>query len=256
LKNLVAEFSTGLMAPFKGIETIFGNPKVRHAAILPFIVVLVVFVVGAVVGLPFLFDAVLWVANATVEAIGVDASSPWAITLYWIFVLISLPVAICALLLALFLSSQLLATPFYAFLAERALLEAGLKEQESLPVWRWLMSNAHLFFVAIVKVLVYALLGTSFLIMSLLPGVGIFAAFGLLLMAAFDIVDISLDALNLGLRARLRFFQEELAAISGLAAMLGLVFLIPGLNFFLFPAAIVGSSEIIARSRRFEKRGK
>lgn len=244
------------MAPFKGVETIFKNAKIRHAAILPFLVVMVIFVLGAVVGLPLLFEAVPWIAHATVEAIGVDLSSRAATTLYWLFVLISFPVAICALLLTLFLVSQLAATPFYAFLAERNLREAGLKGQEPMAAWQWLKNNLHLIFVAIVKVVIYALLGVSLLVLSLLPGLGVFAAFGLLLMAAFDIVDISLDALNLGLRERLQFFQEELAAISGLAAMLGLVFLIPGLNFFLFPAAIVGSSEIIARSRRFENHGK
>lgn len=255
MKSAFVSFSIGVSVPFKGVERIFANPKIRHAAVIPFMVVLVVFLIGAVTGLPLLFEVVPWVAHATVEAVGVAAGSAGATGLYWLFILLTTPVAVFSLLLVLFLLSQLVAAPFYALLAERSLQQAGLHREVPFGLWRWLKTNLHLFLIAIGKVAVYVVLGVSLLIVSLIPGVGVIGAFGLLLMAAFDIVDFSLEAMQLGLRERLRFFQEEFFAISGLAAILGLVFLVPGLNFFLFPASIVGSSEIIARSRRFQKRG-
>jgi len=255
VRTAAGDFMTGLMVPLRGIELIFTRPRIRHAAIIPFIVVLAVFLIGTVVGLPFLFQLVPALAHAALAFAGVATASggeltSFAAVLYWVLVLISLPVGVFALLFVLFLVSQLIAAPFYAILAERVLVETGMKADQTFRPGAWLLTNLRLFGVALVKVSIFAVLGGALFLFSLIPGLGLFAAFGLLMMTAYDIADVSFEALEMGLRERFRFFRDEIAAFAGLAAGLGLVFMIPGLNFFLFPAAIAGTSAILARARR------
>jgi CysZ protein len=244
-------FLIGVRAPLKGLELIIKKPKIRHAAIIPFMVVMVIFFLGAILGIPFLFQLVPAIAKQALLLMDIAQTTVLASILYWGLILISLPVALFGLLFALFLCSQLLAAPFYALLAEKVLVETGLRVEEPFRVGEWLRSNSHLAVVALIKVTLFAFLGIVLFVLSFIPGVGVFSAAGLLLMTTFDIADVSFEALKMGLRERLHFFRDEFPAFVGLATSLALIFLIPGLNFFLFPAAIAGVSEILlfVRSR-------
>lgn len=250
----LSAFLTGFASPAKGLELILRRPRVRHAAIVPFVAVLFVFVIGIFAGIPALYHLIPSVTHMILLKLGLVDMTTLERVLYYGIILLTAPVAVFGLLFALFLVSQLLAAPFYALLAERVLIDTRLLAEKPFRAGDWLRTNSHLLAVAVVKVAVFAVLGITLLLFSVVPGFGLVSAFGLLLMTAFDVADISFEALKMGFRERLRFFRDEFASFAGLACALGLIFLIPGLNFFLFPAAIAGVSEIL-RFARDRKRG-
>jgi uncharacterized protein involved in cysteine biosynthesis len=51
---------------------------------------------------------------------------------------------------------------------------------------------------------------------------------------------------------RFAFFRQHFAVFVGLGVSLGLVFLIPGLNFFVLPASVAGGADLV---RRLSKQG-
>ncbi len=131
-------FLVGIKAPLKGLELIIRKPKIRHAAIIPFALVMLVFLIGSILGIPYLFQLVPAIATQALLIIGVTQSSNLAALLYWALILISSPVALFGLLFLLFLFSQLLAAPFYALLAERVLVDTGLLIEEPFHFGNWL----------------------------------------------------------------------------------------------------------------------
>jgi uncharacterized protein involved in cysteine biosynthesis len=248
----LAKFRTGFSAPLRGLELIFANPRVRHAAIIPFALVLFTFMIGIFFGLQALYLLIPWLANTAIIASGITTATFGASVIYYVLISIAAPVGVFALLFMLYLISQLIAAPFYAILAERVLIEKGLIPDRPFRFKEWANVSAHLFAVSLGKVVIFGAAAAVLFIISFIPGLGILSAFGFLLMTAFDVVDISLEALRMGLKERMRFFRAELPAFVGLACTLGLVFLIPGLNFLLFPASIAGAHGIIAQSLAYK----
>jgi uncharacterized protein involved in cysteine biosynthesis len=67
---------------------------------------------------------------------------------------------------------------------------------------------------------------------------------------ATDCLDYSLETLEYRLRARFRYYSKNFGQISGFTVGLGLTFLVPGLSFFLMPAAIVGAAHLVANNEK------
>lgn len=246
MKEFLDSFYVGLKAPLKGAELIFSKPRIRHAAIVPFFIVMVTYVIGAFLGLPSLFHFIPWLANMAIATAGLTKATFGAKFLYYILIIIAVPVGTFSLFFALYLVSQFMAAPFYAILVDRVLIESGLKSDQPFDLLVWIKTSTHLLAVSFSKILIFGLFGLILLVLSLLPGFGLLSAFGFLLMTAYDVVDLSLEGIGMGLRKRISFFRSEFPTFMGLALTLGLVFLIPGLNFFLFPASISGGPSIIS----------
>lgn len=249
MSEVLDSLLTGLVAPVKGLELIFRNPRVRHSAILPFAIVLITFLLGIFFGLPVLFKLIPWLANKTIATAGLTAASVAAKFFYYGLIAMAVPVGVFALLFAVYLASQLLAAPFYALLAERALAESGVLGQRPFRFKAWLKVSLRLLLVAWLKTMLFGVVGGLLFVLSFIPGLGLFSAYGFLLMAAYDIVDISMDAMHFRFGERILFFKRHFPAFFGLATTLGLVFFIPGLNFLLFPASIAGAHVIFARAK-------
>lgn len=243
-------FGQGFLSPIRGLELIASNRRVRRLAIVPFALTFLVFIAGVFLGLPFIVHLIPFIAQNGVNAIGFATGSFGFIAMYWLVTVLAWPVAAFALLFVLFLISRLLATPFYSLLAERVLIERKLKPDDPFALSVWLRTLVPLMIVAIVKTVLFLIVGAMLFVLSFIPGLGAVTAFGFLLMAAFDVVDLSMEAMQMSLGERLKLFASEIPAFSGLAAAMGLVFLLPGLNFFLFPAAVAGGSEIIRRGSK------
>lgn len=243
--RLIKEFLLGFSSPFKGIELILSNRGLFWTAVLPFSITALIFILGLFFGFPLLAQLIPSLTLQSLLLIGVGNAGFWHSILYWVVVVLAWPAAIFALFYSLFLVTRLIATPFYAFLAERVLISRNLIEDRPFEMWDWVVTNWRLMGVALIKVFVFAIVGLVLFLLSFFPGFGLISAFGYLLMAAFDVVDISFEGMRLSFKERLSFFQNELPCFFGLASAMGLVFLVPGLNFFLFPAAVAGASEII-----------
>jgi uncharacterized protein involved in cysteine biosynthesis len=104
-----------------------------------------------------------------------------------------------------------------------------------------------MFGVSVLRGFLFGLLGAVLFVFSFVPGLGLLTGFCFLVLVAFDICDYALEALQMNLSERIYFFRRHIAVMVGLGAIMGLVFLVPGLNFFLFPAAVAGAADVVRR---------
>lgn len=243
--KFISAFFIGFSSPFKGLQLILSNRRLFRTALLPFLLTAAVFIAGLIMGFPLLAYYIPLMTIGSLSYIGVGGGSIWYTILYWVIAVLVWPAAIFGLFYALFLASRLIAAPFFAYLAEHVLIERGLIEDRPFEFVDFIVTNWRLLGVSLFKVLIFLLLGFCLFILSFFPGLGLLTGFGYLLMAAFDVVDMSFEGMRLSFDERVQVFREELPSFFGLAMVMGLVFLVPGLNFFLFPAAVAGGSEII-----------
>jgi uncharacterized protein involved in cysteine biosynthesis len=90
-------------------------------------------------------------------------------------------------------------------------------------------------------------MGGVLFVFTFIPIFSTLAGICFLMLAAADISDYALEVLELKLSQRVRFFLDHFAVFLGFGMTMGVVFLIPGLNFFLLPASVAGASELVSR---------
>lgn len=141
-----------------------------------------------------------------------------------------------------FLGQSIIAVPFYALLAERALFILGLKQEEPFQFSRWLKHSLRMLRVSLIKSLLFLVLGATLFALSFVPVVNVAAMFGTLLILSFDLLDYSFEALHYGFRQRVRFAGSHKRMWAGMAVGLGLTMFAPGLTFVIAPGAVVGAA--------------
>jgi CysZ protein len=240
--TVLGKFTQGLGSFFRGFGLLLRTPGLWPYSITPFLI-----------GMGLLIWGLVWAFShlgVLVEAALLTLASLSGLyfsVLYWLALILVWPAFVLALFFFVFLISKVIASPFNALLAERALLQLGHIEDRPCRLGPWLRVSARMLVVSFVKAVVFAVLGIVLLLLSFVPVLNVAAAFGFLLIVAFDSADYSFEALQMGFRARIRYFFAHFAEFSGFATSLGLVFFIPGFNFFLFPAAVAGGSNLISR---------
>ncbi|MCM2280500.1 MAG: EI24 domain-containing protein [Bdellovibrionaceae bacterium] len=242
MKDASVHFIDGFSSSFRGLKALARTRRLWPYALAPF-------VIGAAllgVGLSWAFTNLgPWINGwATGAAVVPEALRS---TVYWLVVILLWPVCLVAIFYGVFIATKILAAPFHALLAERALMEFDALQDRPFQFGPWVRVSVRMLRVSIVKALLFAVLGLFLFAVSFVPVLNVFAAFGFLLIVAFDSTDYSFEALQMGFRDRLGFFRRHFFYFCGLAASLGLVFFIPGFNFFLFPAAVVGGSDLVSR---------
>lgn len=70
------------------------------------------------------------------------------------------------------------------------------------------------------------------------------------LVVAWDLLDYPLGLRGLGVRARIRFCTEHLAAVSGLGLAAGALLLVPGLGLLVIPIGVVGATRLVVLSEK------
>jgi CysZ protein len=240
-------FAIGALTLSRGLSLIFSSGRIRRWALVPFLLGLLVLVIGMTFGITFLAGLLPSMAAMGVGWTGIAAGSWLNGALYWLVLVLAWPVALLALFYFLFLLVRVVASPFYSFLAEVVLIENGTLTESSFRMGHWFRTSVRMFKVSLVKLVLFTLIGVLLFILSFLPGFGVITGYCFLLMAAFDAVDASFEALQMGFRDRIRYFRGNLSVFSGMAVTMGLVFLIPGLNFFLLPSAVAGGADLVRR---------
>lgn len=249
IRDQMRDFTTGFAVPFRGVGLLLSKRRLRLLGIVPIFMTAATLILGVAFAFPLLSANLPVFVQSALVFVGMAATGWLTSIFYWLSLILLWPAALFALVYFLFVISRVLATPFYALLAEAVLVETGLIQDRPFRVREWLAISARMLMVSLGKLVIFVVLGATLFLFSFLPGLGLLTAFGFLLMASFDIVDVSLEAMQIGLRDRIRFFRGEFSSFAGLAMVLGLVFLVPGLNFFIFPASIAGGSEIIRRHK-------
>ncbi len=245
MTRFVREFAIGFTCFFRGLALLSTTPALWPYAFMPF-----------VLGLCLFFGGFWWIAgrlSGWVQGLLHLISSlegTYFSILYWMSLVIIWPAVIFALIYGVFVLSRLLAAPFHALLAERALIELEVIEERPFHFVEWLRLSMRMLAQSLIKTGAFATIGLVLLLFSLVPLANILAVVGFLLIAAFDCTDYSLEAIHLTFRERVCLVRRHFSYFCGFAASLGLVFLIPGFNFFLLPAAVAGGSDLLGRIRQ------
>ncbi len=248
---MIKNFWNGFLTPLSGVRYLKSHPKLLALAIIPFLIN--IFAVLLAFGV--IINNGHWV-DAVVTHVFVTMAVSWYLWLAQMAfkVLVWITFLIFAIA-ASYLVTQLLASPFSSLLAERTLVTAGGMEDRPFAFKSWASLSVRMFKVSLIKTIIFLVVGGVLLLISLFPIASFFAHFGLLLMLAFDSADYSFENLGFSLRQRIAFFFGNLSRFIGFAFALGIVLLIPGLNFFLFPASIVGASLLVSSVKQERNHG-
>ncbi|MGE0631384.1 MAG: EI24 domain-containing protein [Pseudobdellovibrionaceae bacterium] len=234
----------GIAIPFRGLSLIAKMPRALWLCFWPFIIYSVLFSFGI---LTFAKYIIPWVVTKA-GAVLVD----WGIFNSFFSVLLEVFAWIWALLMmtfVIFLVARIVASPFYSLLAEKTLVEVKAIKTPQHTLISWIKFNLKMIWVSIVESIVFGFLGLFLLIFSFVPGLNIIAAFCILLIVAYDSANYGYEVIGFGFKERFGFFKKNIAGYFGLAGVLTLTSLLPGLNFVLFPAAVVGSTLYLAKKR-------
>lgn len=235
--TVAGKFARGFAVPLKGALILANHRKLQKYAFAPFAVTTVIFITGLAAGLPVITQAVTPVAHAVTR-------NPAGQMLLAIALWPALALALTYVLVNL---ARLACGPLYGLLAEKTLVNQGALEKSDETVAKWFARQVRLTRAGLVKTAIFLVAGIMLGLLSFIPGLGFATSFVFLVLLAYDIVDYALDALGLKLERRIDFFRQHFAVFIGLGIALGLVFLIPGLNFFALPASVVGASDLTRR---------
>lgn len=241
------KFFLGFSTPLVGLTLILESHRIRRLSIIPFILTLIVFVVGLALGLPFITGLVAPFTQWIVSVVTSKPTSEFAVGLSWVLPFLIWPALAIALLYLLVVMTRLFVSPFYSLLSEKVLVVRGALEPDKFQLFSWVKLNARMLRVSLVKALAFSILGLILTLLSFIPGVGLLTGFGFLILIGYDVTDYAFEALQWSWEQRVKFFRRHFPAFIGLGTALGLVFLIPGLNFFLLPASVAGAAELVRR---------
>ncbi|MGE4130107.1 MAG: EI24 domain-containing protein [Bdellovibrionales bacterium] len=235
---MIQDFTTGFIFFWQGWNFVLSDKRLRVIAIVPSI--LAVLIGGA--GLWILFTHLgAWIAGLVAWLLG-GATGFWATVLYYP---LWLAAGLLVLVLNVFLSYVLfgvISIPFHSYLAESSLGIIGVKPQADPDFRTWLKSSARMLRVSLVKASLFLIVGVFLFMLSFVPVLGVLAAFGTLLLLAFDMMDYTLEALRLGFRARVAFMFRHKMIWFGMAAALALTLFVPGLTLLVTPGAVAGGT--------------
>lgn len=241
-----ARFWLGVSSPFRGVRWVFQKRELMFWALAPFVVSLIVFVLGIGWAISMLSAQVP--AWATWAALAVGAADGGLI--WWLLAIGLWPMGLVASGLLLYVIAKLIAAPFLALLAERALIQFQAKADLPFAFGHWMRLSARMLAVSLVKALIFGALAGVLFVCSFIPGLNILAVIGFAIIVAVDLFDYSFEGMEWGLGARWQFLLAHKSQVLGLAFSLGGLMLIPGLNMLIVPAAVVGGAEMLALSMK------
>ncbi|OQW50524.1 MAG: hypothetical protein A4S09_01655 [Proteobacteria bacterium SG_bin7] len=238
----------GFISPLVGLRYLKNHPKLLGLAAVPFLANILV----VVFGLTFIINNSYFISDL-VTKYGFAADGGW---LFWILhsalVVLAWITLIVFVTIAGYFSGQLFASPFSSLLAERTLVSCGGMTDRPFKFSSWMSLSLRMLKVTFIKATVFLFIGTILFFLSFWPPITIFCHMGILLMLAFDCADYSFESLGFSFGQRLSFFATNIFSFIGLASSIGIILLVPGLNFFIFPASLVGITLLVGDIRKPE----
>jgi len=234
---MFSNFVQGIAYVFKGFELIM-QPGLRLFLVIPVTVNILLFI-GLIVWAKSLFAG--WLA-------GMMAWLPeWLGFMEWFFWLIYALAIVLTIFYGFVSAANLLAAPFYGYLAE--LVEERLGERSGTGNFSW-REFAQLIPRTIKrefqKILYYLPRVLALLVLGLIPGVNAIAAVLWIIfsawMMAIQYLDYPADNNGLAFKEMLRYLRENRAAAMGFGTLVFGLTLIPVINLVTFPAAVCGAT--------------
>ncbi|MCB0420711.1 MAG: EI24 domain-containing protein [Bdellovibrionales bacterium] len=242
--NVMNQYSKGLFHIISGIKLIMRSPKLMAFSVIPFLIDLLLLYIGFSWG----WGEIAGKADLIVAKV-FDPGTIWYSVLYYPLWILFTATFVLLLVYSVFLVATVVAAPFNALLAEEALKYLNKLEDRKFKLNRWVQMTTKMMIVALMKAVIFAIVGLVLFVMSFIPGLNLVAAFLACLIIAFDNIDYSLEIYELSLKQRFEFYRQNITEFSGAASFLALTVLIPGLTLLLLPAAVVGSAEMAGRVR-------
>ena len=240
-------FFHGFAAPMYGVRLLLSDKRLRALAIIPLVISVLLGSVLTVFGLYSLVMGLSSFSSELAKLVGI-ASDGYGIVLLTI---VLWPLALLVLGVGIYVCIRLVAAPFYSLLAEKTLVVLGAKKENPLGLHiahLWVWTAFRMFFVSLVKALLFGLASVILFVFSFIPILNFAATVGFMHMLAFDISDYCFEAMEWPLAKRFQHVREHMITYTGLACGVGLAMLIPGLNLILMPAVVVGAGETLHRT--------
>lgn len=243
--NFLERFLKGFSAPWKGLKFLAATKSLWIWALVPWSISVLIMALG----LNYFIFQVPTFLGPWLPAI----SGFFTGALYYTALSLAILFSVLILLVLVVVATKLIAVPFNALLAEKTLSLLGQPVPSPSSLSGWIKDSIRLFRISFLKSIVFLTLSFILLFLALIPGVQVVAGAIGLTLAACDCADYSCEALRMSFGSRMKFFQKFLPEFFGFGATLGLIFLVPLLNTFFFPSAIVGGAILISE---FKNSGK
>ncbi|MCB0406964.1 MAG: EI24 domain-containing protein [Bdellovibrionales bacterium] len=236
----------GLSHVLTGAQLILKEKSIRKWALIPFLIDICLVFIGVSIGIGLISG---WVASA-LAFLGLGGTGFLSGTVSFLFSALLWVGYIIVILYGTFLISTVIAAPFNSLLAEQTLMYLGAIERQPFQLKKWLSTSVKMLFLGLIKSALFAFFGIFIFIGSFIPIVNVFSSICALLIMSFDSMDYSFEVYELGLRQRLRFFQEHFAEFFGMAGGLAFTLFVPGLTVVLLPCSVVGAALVISQKKK------
>lgn len=251
MSRTVNAFMTGFRSLFVGLSLIRREASILKLAILPFAIDFIV-----------LCGTLVWGSQQISGWVEAGMSWAFAESGGWIYSLAYYPVYLLAWLVFLFLLfflgyvvASVIAAPFNSLLAEQTLVYMRAVEACPFHFRRWVSVSLKMMWASLLKAGLFICVGILFFGISFIPVLGLIASVGVVLIMSFDSADYSFEVFEYSLSRRIYFFRKNFPYFLGAGAAIGLTLFIPGLNFLLFPAAVVGHAELVGKLKGMSNHG-
>jgi len=223
----------------KGWRLFKSVPGIKVWIIIPFIIDLILISVLFSWGLP---KTSVW----SQKAVGMIISSEsWIYNiLYYPLKLLTVIGFMAIVLLGFYLLATIIAGPFYSIVVEKVHIHLGFKKEKPMGFNEWVRLNIRMLVISLVRALLFALFSMALFVLSFFPVINLVAAFCAFLIMAFDVADYSFEIAEMGLKERLGYFRDNIAAFSGMACFLGITLIIPGLILLIMPINVLGATQV------------
>ncbi len=243
MNSFSMRITVGFLSLFQGGALILSRRRLLLISLLPLLFGIVAMVVGVIWG----WVHVPQMVSQSLEYIGwFDSNEVWfylGLILFW-------PAFLFALVFLVYLAARLVAAPFYSLLAEQTLRLSGKFQFPEHNATERIGVFFRLLIVSLMKTTVLFFFGTVLFVISFIPIFNLLAGLGFYLLLAVDSVDYTLEVMELGFKSRVQFIGRYLVEILGLSLSIILISLVPVLNLFVLPAAVVGGAELVQRLKR------
>jgi CysZ protein len=221
-----------------GWKWLLNHPRYLGLVLAPLLIGLILVGIGLNLGYPWVNFLSQWVIQQMPDFI-VALGGKYILNLTWFVLLV---VFLSVGFIVFYGIYLVVCAPFYSLLAEKVLKKSEHFEPSGF--------SFRMFMTSIIKALCFLILAIMAFLISFVPGfqwVGPMTAAGIL---AFDCLDYSFEARQMGLRQRFRFVMQQKRIFLGLSGGMALTLLVPGLTFLALPGAVVGAALIISKGQQ------
>jgi len=243
MTSSISDLKLGFTFVLRGIKLLFTIPGALKWAIVPFLINLIIISTSLTYVLTTLDNLI----NPLIASLVGDPTGILFSVLSGVAVFLARFVSVILIFYIGFLISTVIASPFNSMLAEKTLDYTNCSGVKPLDFKNWVQITLRQLGISLLRALVFAFIGIFIFIFSFIPLLNILGAFAAFLIVAFDCFDYSMEMKMMNLKQRLAYFREHFTVFSGMALMLGLTLMVPGLTLLLLPCAVVGCADTMAK---------